>query len=59
MSEKYFKLSNSKEEEKKDKERKLAVQKIKKITRKTIIKKTIKNNNFSPLMKIVYKLSIL
>ena len=59
MSEKYFKLSNSKEEEKNDKERKLAVQKIKKITRKTIIKKTIKNNNFSPLMKIVYKLSIL
>lgn len=59
MSNKYFKFNNNedqKDNNMKEYDKNLKI--IRKNVKKNIIKKTIKNNNFSPFMKFIYKIGI-
>lgn len=59
MSNRYFKFNNHDEEKDKNmKERDKSLKIIRENVKKNIIKKTIKNNNFSPFMKFIYKIGI-
>ena len=58
-NDKYFKMKNDNEDKNSQlKKEKKALVKIQKQVQKTIIKKNIKNTNFSPFMKAFYKLAL-